>query len=113
MYAEKEISLCLKLFAMTDSPMGDGEVASLKLQERMERGGLDFGALFDYVCDHEDDYAYQAEHFFRLMDRVHRTDKSTVMRHDPESDTASSEEAESTPHSGQGAHSYFQDGKGL
>jgi hypothetical protein len=70
MDTEKGLSLCLKLLAQTASDQGDGVVAAVKLQNRMEQHGLDFEAVFDYLCRHEREYAYQAENFFSLVDRA-------------------------------------------
>lgn len=83
MHTERELSLCLKLLAQSASDQGDGVVAALMLQDRMERHGLDFEAVLDYLCRHQDDYAYQAENFFSLMGRAQAVWEATEMVVDP------------------------------
>jgi hypothetical protein len=90
MHSEKELNLCLKLFAQTSSELADGDTAAIKLQERMARLGIGFDTLLDHVCDDVDTYAYQAEHFFSLMARVQAPRKPTETCHeDNPTDTAS------------------------
>jgi hypothetical protein len=78
MHTDRQLNLCLKLFAQTGSDQGDGTLAALKLRERMEPQGIDFEALLDYVCQHGADYAYQAENFFALMERAQAIWKSAA-----------------------------------
>lgn len=95
MQTEKVLDPCLKLFAQTGSDLADGEIAAIKLQERMERNGMEFDDLFDYLCEHEKDYGYQAAHFFHLMDRAQRVRQSNDAC--PDHDQTSTAPQESAP----------------
>jgi hypothetical protein len=77
MHAEKDLSLCLKLLALTSSELADGYAAALKLRALMARHGIGFEHLFDHVCEREDEYAYQSHHFFHLMSRVQEPQEPT------------------------------------
>ncbi len=94
MQTAKELDFCLKLFAQAGSDLGDGENAALKLQERMERNRMGFEDLFDYVCEHERDYAYQAERFFLLTARIELAGKSTSPWRQPEPTVTAPPESE-------------------
>jgi hypothetical protein len=82
MHAEKELNLCLKLFAQTSSELADGDIAAIKLQERMVRNRIGFEDMYYHVCEHVDEYGYQAAHFSSLMARMQSRRKPTASRHD-------------------------------
>ena len=90
MHAEKELNLCLKLLAQTSSELADGDTAAMKLRERMVRNGIGFEDMFYHVCEHVDEYGYQAAHFSSLMARVQAPRKPAETFHEENStDTAS------------------------